>query len=326
MSSWRSIIQKVATCARKQRDRGSLLGWTLMGCLFAVMAPAQEITISNAVISIPEGITLSTGGGILIQDRGAIAVDGNIALQGDWENNGQGIVEGSMGKVVLEGENQSIGGLSPTTFHDIEIKEKGEKTLASDIAVTGRFSLHHCILITHHHALTFLNDHPLNYLWENGGICAEAPQIPEMGTVGISCPPSHSHSETRFGAAGGSGVPSITPRSKTGKVHPRSTETMCNQHILAGKESVAQACAKQEIPRQSTVLAATQTMYFSSATHGSVSFHPTMHFPQTPSCAVRGGIHGKSVTQHHKTRKLESLSSSRVVFLHFEFPRNTSCS
>lgn len=152
---------------------GNTLNWRSLWslCWAVLILPgalfAQEITVSNAVISISGSAVISTDGGITLQNAGSVANQGIIELKGDWINDGAGLLPESQGTVVLNGEDQRIGGENPTRFHHLKLEGSGTKELLADIEVSGNFTAIQCQLLTGEHAFVLNQVSRFDLAWAN---------------------------------------------------------------------------------------------------------------------------------------------------------------
>jgi hypothetical protein len=224
VKTWSSILQVFHLRGAVMNLHGRTTGLLLVAGLFlGGMLKAQEITVTNAVISIPEGIMVTTGGGITLEEKGAIANHGTLELKGDWTNNGEGL--------VFTGDLQEIGGTKATVFHDLAMIGEGTKELAADIIVAGRFHLTRCALITNHHTFSLLDVNPLNHFWVNGLVLYGQPETLEAGGWELQ-------QASLPGIPGGKCMEATAPAGAT-------TSTVRNHR--SGK------CAAQAIPAQKAV-------------------------------------------------------------------------
>ena len=123
--------------------------------LFSQKINAQEVQVDGAVvISVPSGTFMGTGGSITLNGTAAIDNKGTVELKGNWNNNANGLINGSAGTVILDGAAQSVTGTSPTTFNNLTISGTGTKTLTLAATVTGTLALNDRELATGANTLT----------------------------------------------------------------------------------------------------------------------------------------------------------------------------
>ncbi len=173
MRLWFNIAELLATTTGISCRCRRLFGLSVVLLGIGPNLVAQEIDVHNAVISIPEGVTITTNGGIRLEGEGAIFNNGTLEVGGNWTNNGKGLLPKGRGTVVLKGENQSIGGAHSTQFHDLSLVGKGKKQLFADVAVDGRLRMENCAVITHQHGFAISGLDPRNFDWTNAIVISE---------------------------------------------------------------------------------------------------------------------------------------------------------
>src|SRR4051812_1223605 len=93
---------------------------TLFACFmlasFCTKAGVVSIT-GNTTIKIDSATSFSVEGDISLQPTAAIDNSGEVALTGNWTNDGYGLINLSRGNVLFNGQAaQDIGGTASTTF------------------------------------------------------------------------------------------------------------------------------------------------------------------------------------------------------------------
>lgn len=243
-----------------------MLAWVIAIFCWHTSVLAQDITVTDAVIHVPEGTILSTDGGITFQNEGAIENDGTIDLGGDWVNDGKGLLETGDGTVVFGGEEQAIGGTTLTSFHNLTLIGKGNKELATDIAVTGHLQLRNCALLLHGFAFSIDPQHPLNFLWENGMIVAEDVAVADLGEYQFAPSSPAGHHNIVLAASIGVTVPPTTSSRSKASQHSPSGNANCAMNAFLchnAKCTLRQLLGGEELG-QNGAIAARRTMYFAS--------------------------------------------------------------
>jgi hypothetical protein len=278
----------------------------LLGCLCLIggNAMGQEVTVHDAVITIPEGTHFNTDGGITLQGDGGIDNQGVLELKGDWTNNGQGLLTASTGIVVMDGENQTIAGAQPSAFHNLVMQGQGEKNLAAHVTIAGALTLQNCAVITHGYAFLILNADPQKLHLENAVILAE--KVESLGFASLQFAPAApiswpaSPKVTLAAAAAPSG-----PTSRL-KIKRTSLQATVSAGQCAGCSQLSSgANALLDNPNESLssgARAALLTMYHSGATIGEPSF-----FAFSQACVVlaqAGGCTSGWNASFGKTRML----------------------
>lgn len=119
---------------------------------------AQQVTVSNAVINIPSGAIMSTGGGISIQNSGSIANKGSLKLMGDWINDGNGLTSESNGTVVFNGnDRQTIGGEFSTDFSNLDVTNNGGVSLEQDAIIQNQLTLNSHLVLNSNNLILGVN-------------------------------------------------------------------------------------------------------------------------------------------------------------------------
>ncbi len=131
---------------------------------------AQEVNVSNAVINVPAGVFMTTDGGVVIQNSGAMDNGGTVEIKGNWTNDGNGLINNSAGTVVLAGANETIGGSNPTTFNNLTLTGSGVKTLAVNATVTSTLALNDRELFTGVNTVFVTNPSTGAVTWSTGFI------------------------------------------------------------------------------------------------------------------------------------------------------------
>lgn len=101
----------------------------------------QLLTNDNITLTITSGTQLTIQGDVQNQNGATIANAGTIDLSGNWIHNAANNCFGtSIGTVILNGANQTIGGTSSTTFNNLTLLGTGSKSLLINATVGGSFN------------------------------------------------------------------------------------------------------------------------------------------------------------------------------------------
>lgn len=131
------------------------LFYFLIFLIFSAQLSAQKGMINNgAVLTVGEGAVININGGsnasfmntTYSNYHGTIDLDGKIKLQGNWSNNttnGSGFInQNSLGTVIFDGSTQqSIGGLTTTTFENISLQNPAGLILAIETSVSNNLDI-----------------------------------------------------------------------------------------------------------------------------------------------------------------------------------------
>lgn len=316
-----AAYHKVATWLRSS-GKGIWSCCVVLLCWSSVVM-GQEITISDAVISIPEGVSLSTGGGITLSDAGMIDLDGQISLSGDWTDDGKGLSTQSRGEVVFEGKQQRIGGRHVTQFHDLRVASGKALELKCNIGVTGDLVLFSGIVYTHFHEINLLGE---ARLIDAGAVCrirmehdaSIAAAALEIHAAGNGHPFQWGHAGAN---AGGVVAPQV--RARGGKQAAKDGAS----HVIASQVHASQLacnCNRATVAVGTSATAAIVTMQAHAAGLSDGEGISEADFRATVEAAfvVCGPLGRASTTQ---TRKQDSNPAFASSFFKVEFSRIRSC-
>lgn len=121
---------------------------------------AQNMTVlGNTTVKVLSNTTLTINGDLTIAASGNVDNEGTIEINGDWINNGNGLINGSTGEVVLNGNaQQTIGGSNATTFHDLTIDNSaGVDLTAPSMGIAGTLAIDDAIVTTNSNFVNILN-------------------------------------------------------------------------------------------------------------------------------------------------------------------------
>ncbi len=107
----------------------------------STFANAQFVNNGNTVV-VQSGALLTVGGGFS-NLSGTVQNFGELTVTGNWINNDAlGVFTlASTGKTILNGANQSIGGLQKTTFPNLTLSGTGVKKLLADVDIRSTLTL-----------------------------------------------------------------------------------------------------------------------------------------------------------------------------------------
>ncbi len=101
----------------------------------------QLLTNNNVSLTITNGAQLTVKGNILNNGTSTINNSGTIDCSGDWLNNSTNNCFGiSQGTVILNGNNQNIGGSNTTAFNNLTVVGIGNKKLLQNVSVGGNYA------------------------------------------------------------------------------------------------------------------------------------------------------------------------------------------
>jgi hypothetical protein len=121
---------------------------------------AQNMTIlGNTTVKVLSNTTLTINGDLTIASNGNLDNAGTVELNGDWINNGNGLINGSTGEVVLNGSaEQTIGGSNATTFHDLTIDNSaGVDLTAPSMGIAGTLDIDDAMVTTNSNFVNILD-------------------------------------------------------------------------------------------------------------------------------------------------------------------------
>lgn len=317
-----ATYHKMAAWLRPLGKRGLGLVTVMLWLSGALMG--QEINISDAVISIPEGVSLSTDGGITLEHDGRIDLSGQIQLGGDWTNDGKGLVERSRGEVVFSGKDQRIGGRFATQFHHLRIAQKGALELKCAIAVTGDFNLQSGILITNFNAITFGGQ---GRMIDNGAVCRIIGERSGQICGGETEIAQAGNARAIFqglAASSGGGVAGPQVRVRGGKSTAKGANLRAYPGSRESNYAVAKCPGQPKAPTGAFHQAAIVTMQAHAA--GLSDGDGITEADCRASQVVAFGVCGPRGCAHtSQTRKQDSGPAFASSFLAFEFSRIISC-
>lgn len=150
----------------------------------------QLFITNNVNVVITNGTQLTVQGDFQNDNGATITNNGTIDLSGNWIHNAANNCFGlgvSTGTVILNGANQTIGGLNSTTFNNLNFLGTGTKTLLQDIIVggasspTGVLSLGDRNLNLNSKTLTISNPLPPGIIRNTAFIISETAPTPGYG-------------------------------------------------------------------------------------------------------------------------------------------------
>lgn len=152
----------------------------------------QLFITNNVNVVITNGTQLTVQGDFQNDNGATITNNGTIDLSGNWIHNAANNCFGlgvSTGTVILNGANQTIGGLNATTFNNLSLLGSGTKTLLQDIIVggasspTGVLSIGDRNLDLNSKTLTISNPLPLGITRNTAFIISETTPVPGYGSI-----------------------------------------------------------------------------------------------------------------------------------------------
>lgn len=179
-----------------------------------------QVYNDGGMITIQENALVHIQGDFTSQ-AGVINNDGLIEIGGNWDNATMDfpLIPGA-GTVSFFGEDQSIGGMSPTLFFDLSLSDSTSLDLNSNIGVGNVIDIGDAIISLNGNQLHLLSPDENALLFENGGVIAETTEtyslvrwdigqalsgeyrIPFINNNGASIPLSYSLNGNGIGETG----------------------------------------------------------------------------------------------------------------------------
>ena len=115
----------------------------LLVCLqLSVALSAQNISVGNSTMIVGAGTLILTPGSIKLTAGGEIDNKGIIKLNGNFTNNGNGLINNSTGEVQFSGASgQKIDGSNSTSFYNLTIDNSLEVTMQTNVKVSNTLKL-----------------------------------------------------------------------------------------------------------------------------------------------------------------------------------------
>lgn len=146
-------------------------------CVFGACGIVGKVTAqqvfynSSASVFIQSGTNVYIQGGLTNDGTGQITNGGTITLTQDWMNdaNNNAFISGGNGKVVMDGNAQTIGGTGlPTHFEHLSLRNASVKTMSASIVVEDTLDLQDCELAAGTNTVSLTNGNPASMMFTTG--------------------------------------------------------------------------------------------------------------------------------------------------------------
>lgn len=132
----------------------------------------------NTLLTVEDGALLHVEGDIIHENDGLVINSGVIELENNWTNNnptpGFNVHIAGNGIVKMIGNNQYIGGTTPSRFHDLQFDNVTVKTLYADAWVDSMLYLNDVELKVNAHVMHVRNTNPNAIQWNSGFVSGDS--------------------------------------------------------------------------------------------------------------------------------------------------------
>lgn len=145
----------------------TLFAITILTPIFGI-GQTETAVIGNTKLINLDSSFIIVKGNLTLKNNSKIKNNGNVVITNNWVNNSttSGVDSNSYGKVIFNGQNQSIGGASETSFYKLKL-ENDTKTALQSFTIKDSLELNNTVLETNNNYITLTNPSPNIFTWTN---------------------------------------------------------------------------------------------------------------------------------------------------------------